>query len=59
MRRNLRGEDDGLTDHLALGVHGDWDGVGTRARSAADEGVVVGGGPAAMADVALGHLAVV
>jgi hypothetical protein len=47
---NLRREDDGLADHLALGVCGDIDSVGVVARSAADEIALVGAGPATMAD---------
>lgn len=51
--RNLRREDDGLTDHLASGALGDGNGVGAGARSSTDELVLVGGGPAPVADVAL------
>ena len=52
-------EDDGLADHLALGVRGDLDRVGAGAGRAADKVVVVGRRPAPVADVALGHLALV
>jgi len=55
---NLRGEDDGLTDHLASGALGDGNSVGAGAGSAADESVLVGGGPAPVADVAPADLAV-
>jgi len=38
---NLLREDDGLADHLALGVLWDTDRVGARARSTANKVVVV------------------
>ena len=53
---NLRGENDGLTDHLALGVRWDIDGIGTGARSTTNEGGLVGGGPATMANISLADL---
>jgi len=52
---NSRWENDGLSDHLALGVVGDVDGVTSRARRPADKVVVVRGCPAAVANVALVH----
>ena len=53
------GEDDGLTDHLALGVRGNGDSVSSGARRTTHEGTLVGRCPASMADVALGDFAVV
>lgn len=44
------GEDDGLADHLALGVRGDIDSVAARARSSANEWSVAGRCPAPVAD---------
>jgi len=41
-RNHSRWEDDGLTDHLALGVRGDFDSVATSAGSSSNEGVLVG-----------------
>ena len=55
---SLRGENDGLTDHLALGVRGNSDCVTSRAGLGTNEGVLVGGCPASVANVALGHLVV-
>ena len=51
MVSHIRWEDDGLSDHLALGVHGDTDGVSTAAWCTSDKGILVGRGPAAMADI--------
>jgi hypothetical protein len=53
------GEDDGLADKLALGVFGNGNSIGATARSTADEGVLAGCGPAAMADVSRLDFAVV
>ena len=50
------GEDDGLTHHLAGRVGGDVDGVGAGAGGTADKLVVVGRGPATVADAALVNL---
>lgn len=55
---SLRGENDGLTDHLALRVRGNSDCVTSRAGLGTNEGVLVGGCPAPVANVALGHLVV-
>jgi hypothetical protein len=54
--KNLRREDDGLADQLALGVLGNIDRVGTGAGGAANECVLVCCRPATMADVAAGDL---
>lgn len=56
MKENIRRENDGLADHLALGILGDIDGVGTGARRTANKVTLVCRGPAAMADVAGGNL---
>lgn len=48
-----RREDDGLANHLAAGIGGDVDSVAARARRAAEELVLAGGRPAAVADAAL------
>lgn len=53
---SVRRENDGLADHLALGILRDVDGVGTGARGTADEFTLVCRGPAAVADVAGGNL---
>lgn len=47
----LRGEDDSLTNKLALWIFGDSYGVATGAGCAADEVALGSGGPASMADV--------
>lgn len=54
---NVRGEDDGLADHLARRVGRDVDSVGSSARSATNEGGVARASPATMADVGLRDLA--
>jgi len=59
VRGSLRGEDESLTDQLALGVLGDGNSVGARARSAADESALGVRVPATMADVCELDLAVV
>lgn len=50
---NLRGEDDGLSDHLAALRVGDIDGVGSSARSTAHERSIGVSSPATVADVGL------
>lgn len=53
------GEDDGLTDQLARGALGNRNSVATRARGAANKGVLAGGSPASMADCSRLDFAVV
>ena len=54
---NIRGEDDGLADHLARGASRDVDSVAASAGRPANERIVTGGSPATVADVALRDLA--
>lgn len=54
---NVRREDNGLADHLACGASGDIDSVASGAGGTSNELVLVGRGPAAMADVGLLDLA--
>lgn len=56
---DLRREDDGLADHLALRVGRDGNCVGSGAGRSAYKVVLAGGGPAAVADVTFGDLAVI
>lgn len=57
MGRGSRWEDDGLADHLAVGVRWNIDSVASAARSAAYKGVVVCRGPTSMADIAFADFA--
>jgi hypothetical protein len=53
----LRWEDDGLSDHLALGIGRNIDSVSASAGRATNECVLVGRSPASMANVTLSDLA--
>ena len=55
---NSRGENDGLADHLALGIRGDSNCVASRAGLGTNESVLVGRCPASVTDVAFGHLVI-